>query len=449
MLKKIADETKIKIILLVGIILRIYYVIATPVVQNRQYDLGSVDASQNIFTGHLGYIYYLFTYRHVIETDPREIYQFFHPPLHHGIEAFWLSLINIFTKDFTKQIEWLQVPVLAYSIVLLFVVLELLKELDFNVEAKIIVIAIVAFHPTLIFMAGSLNNDGLSVLFQFMIIWLTVRWNKNKTCTNIIWIALSIGFGMLTKLSVGLMAIPVAFVFAYSFVAEWTDNKKFPLIRFFQYVIFGVFCIPIGLAWAIRCLIKFDMPLMYVNKLPQDSWQYVGNYSLWQRFGIPNPMTLVNNLMHGSLGFGENMWMQMFRTAALGECDLGDFSLIGKVVSLLMIFIATLLALMAFIAFVKVIIIDKNNVFSQKEGREIKWFFVIVYVAQFFSYVKFCYGYPHQCTMNFRYMVPTILVPALALGEEMSVKTSQVKKITVYAFSIIALFTVIIWGVSV
>jgi len=236
MLKKIADETKIKIILLVGIILRIYYVIATPVVQNRQYDLGSVDASQNIFTGHLGYIYYLFTYRHVIETDPREIYQFFHPPLHHGIEAFWLSLINIFTKDFTKQIEWLQVPVLAYSIVLLFVVLELLKELDFNVEAKIIVIAIVAFHPTLIFMAGSLNNDGLSVLFQFMIIWLTVRWNKNKTCTNIIWIALSIGFGMLTKLSVGLMAIPVAFVFAYSFVAEWTDNKKFPLIRFFQYV---------------------------------------------------------------------------------------------------------------------------------------------------------------------------------------------------------------------
>lgn len=66
-------------ILLMGILLRLYYILATPVIQSRQYDLGSVDAEQGIFTGHLGYIFYLFTKKGLPDFDPREVYQFFHP----------------------------------------------------------------------------------------------------------------------------------------------------------------------------------------------------------------------------------------------------------------------------------------------------------------------------------------------------------------------------------
>lgn len=409
-LKNINYRVKNLIVVAIGVLLRFYYIIATPVLQKNQYDLGSVEAAKDIFTGHLGYIYYLFTFKRIPDFDPREVYQFFHPPLHHGIEALWLSVVNLFTKDFNSQLEWLQIPTLVYSCMIIFVTWNLVRELKMPENRQWIVLAIVSLHPTLIYMAGSLNNDGLSLLFQFAAIWLVVRWYNNKTSANIIWIALAISLGMLTKLSASLMAIPTAFVFLYVLVTEWKTENAFPLRRFLQYVVFGIVCIPLGMCWAVRCKIRFDMPIAYVNKLPEDSWQYVGNYSLWQRFGLPNPVEFVSNLSHGSIGFGENMWVQMFRTAALGEMDLSGLSMPVKILSMLLIMVSGVVAALAFIAFIRF--------FGTKTyDFAIKWFLIIIYLVQVISFVRFCYGYPHQCTMNFRYMVPVLIPQAIALAD--------------------------------
>ena len=390
--------------------LRFIYVWQTPVLQKNQYDIGSVDVSQGIFTGHLGYIYYLYTNRHLPDFDPREVYQFFHPPLHHGIEALWLSVVDLFTKDFVSQLEWLQVPTLVYSCLIVLVTWNLVKELRIPESRQWVVLAIVSLHPTLIYMAGSLNNDGLALLFQFSVIWLVVRWYNNKTTANIIWIALAISLGMLTKLSASLMAIPTALVFLYVLAMEWKSERAFPIKRFIQYAIFGIVCVPLGMSWAVRCKIRFDMPLAYVNKLPEDSWQYIGNYTLWQRFGIPNPLTLVDNLTHGSIGYGYNMWVQMFRTAALGEMDLSELPLTQKVLSMLLILVTGIVAALAFVAFIR-FLGTKTYDFA------IKWFLIIIYLVQVISFVRFCYGYPHQCTMNFRYMVPVLIPQAIALAD--------------------------------
>lgn len=409
-LRNISNKTKNLIVVLLGLALRFCYVIATPVLQKNQYDIGSVDASQGIFTGHLGYIYYLYANRRLPDFDPREVYQFFHPPLHHGIEALWLSIGNFFTKDFAVQLEWLQIPTLIYSCLIVFVTWKLVKELGVSDNRQWIVLGVIALHPTLIYMAGSLNNDGLSLLFQFAVIWFVVRWYKNRTTPNIVWIALAISLGMLTKLSASLMAIPTAFVFLYVFVAEWKELGSFPIKRFIQYVVFGVICVPLGMSWAVRCKLKFDMPLAYVNKLPEDSWQYIGDYTLWQRFGIPNPIEFIKNLSHGSIGFGENMWVQLFRTAALGEMDLSELSMTLKVLSMLLILVTTVVALIAFVKFIRLFRTDGYE-------RAIKWFMIIIYFVQVISFVRFCYGYPHQCTLNFRYMVPVLIPQAIALAE--------------------------------
>ncbi len=398
------------IVCVIGIILRVVYIISTPVLQKNQYDLGSAEVSKGIFTGHLGYIYYLFTFRHLPNFDPREVYQFFHPPFHHGIEAIWLSVVNVFTNDFVAQLEWLQVPTLVYSCLIICVTWKLIKELGIPENRQWIVLAVISFHPTLIYDAGSLNNDGLSLLFQFAVIWLVVRWYHGRTTSNIIWIALAISLGMLTKLSASLMAIPTAFVFLYVFITEWKASNAFPIKRFVQYLVFGIVCIPLGMSWAVRCKIKFDMPLAYVNKLPEDSWQYIGNYTLWQRFGVPNPIEFIKNLSHGSIGFGENMWVQLFRTAALGEMDLSELSMALKVLSMLLILITFIVAITAFVMFIKFFK-------TKKYDNAIKWFLIIIFFVQFISFVRFCYGYPHQCTLNFRYMVPVLVPQAIALSE--------------------------------
>lgn len=447
MFKSISEKAKRWIIVLLGTLIRLYYVCAVPVVQTRQYDLGSAVPSDGIFTGHLGYMFYLFTYKRLPDFDPREVYQFFHPPLHHIIEALWMNIVNIFTTDFETVLEWLQIPTLIYSALVLVVAGFILSELKCKDSTSLIVLIILAFHPSYIFMAGSINNDGLALLFQFLIILFVIRWYKNRTTSNIIWIALSIGFGMLTKLSVALLAIPVAFVFISTFIEETREYSRFATKRFIQYLLFGIICVPIGMAWAVRCNIRFGMPLTYVNKLPNDSWQYIGNYSLWERFGVPNLVGLIKNLANGSLGFGENMWIQLFRTSALGECDLSQFPLGGKLIAMLMILVSGLIAIWALICFVKTYLIDKQKETTNRIGWIIKWFLILIYILSFGSYIKFCYSYPHQCTMNFRYMLLTVFIPAVGFKTVKDNKTCNLLgKSILLAYSCISIVLVGMWS---
>ena len=430
------NRMSLLIIFATGILLRLYYILATPVIQTRQYDLGSAVPEEEIFSGHLGYIFYLFTYKGLPDFDPREVYQFFHPPLHHTLSALWMGVVSLFTDNRDLWIEWLQVLPFLYSVLMLFIIWQICKEFGLQGRALLLVMTIVAFHPHLIFMAGSINNDCLALLFQFATIWLALRWYRERNYKNILGIALTISLGMLTKLSVGMFAIPVAFLFLYVLITEWQEKVKearcniwkcLPGKRILQYVVFGLVCIPIGLSWAVRCLIQFEMPLTYVNHLPEESWQYVGNYSLMERFFIPNPIEFLKNLAHGSLGFGENVWVQLFRTAALGECDLSTFPLWGKVVALLMIAASFVIAVWAFILLIRVFVLGKQKDFPVLDmGKRCFW--LIGYAVLFISYLNFCYNFPHQCTMNFRYMVPTVLYPALAAG--LAIQHSQGKRWT-------------------
>lgn len=492
MKRRVTDNIRLKIIMITGILLRLYYVVATPVIQTRQYDLGSAVPSEGIFTGHLGYIFYLFTYKGLPDFDPREVYQFFHPPLHHTLSALWMGVVSMFTDNQNTWIEWLQILPLIYSVLIIFVTLQICKEFKLQDKALLVVMTIISFHPSLIFMAGSINNDGLSLLFQFLTVWFALRWYRERNYKNILAIALSISLGMLTKLSVGMVAIPVAFLFMYVLITEWQEKvavaqngkaqkdesglktdintgsdevnattpnhnvrvniwKCLPWKRIVQYATFGIVCVPIGLAWAVRCLIKFDMPLTYVNKLPEQSWQYVGNYSLWERF-VPNVPGIINNLLRGSLGYGENVWVQLFRTAALGECDMSTFPVWGKFVALAMMGIAFLIAIWAFVLMIRVLLFGKKQEFPVLD-MGIRCFLLIAYAVLFISYINFCYNFPHQCTMNFRYMVLTVLFPAvaagLAIGHAPEKKWTKVFSWLTVAYAIVSVLTIIVWCIAV
>lgn len=421
--------------------MRVLYVVLG-CVDDRQYDPGSVDLNQGIMTGHLGYIYYLFTNHKLPDFDPREVYQFFHPPLHHAIEAIELSICNLFTNNQHAMLESLQILPCIYSILTLFVLLGICRKLPMGKMAEHIALAVFAFHPSLILLSGSVNNDCLSVLFSVLCLYTTMCYVQNKSYKNIIAIALSISLGMITKLSVSLLAFPIAAVFIYEFIKEWRESG-FPRPRFIQYVVFGCVCAPIGLSWAIRCYIQFDMPLNYVNRLPADSWQYVGNYSLLQRFGIPNPIAFIKGLAHGSLGFGENMWMQLFRTAALGECDLSLSPMYEKIMSLIVMGVAGVLALLAFYCMMRVFCSKKWDILVSY-----KLLLLIAYGILFASYVQFCVNYPHQCTMNFRYIILTIIPPALALGlwtEELDKRGKGIVNILVGAFTVCSSILTVMW----
>ncbi len=56
----------------------------------RQHDIGEFNTGE-VTGGHLGYMAYLYQNHHLYQEDYREIFQFCHPPLHHGICAAWVA----------------------------------------------------------------------------------------------------------------------------------------------------------------------------------------------------------------------------------------------------------------------------------------------------------------------------------------------------------------------
>ena len=82
-------------------------------------------------------------------------------------------------------------------------------------------------------------------------------------------------------------------------------------------------------------------------------------------------------------------------------------------------------------------------------------FWLIGYAILFISYLNFCYNFPHQCTMNFRYMVPTVLYPAVAAGLRIRYAVNcKTKWITVFTglvtvYGIVSVITVAVWCIAV
>lgn len=446
-MKKLTDRQKLLIIIAAGILARVLYIMLMPVVEFAQYDKGSVYLDENVMTGHLGYIFYLVQNHGVPDFDPRTIYQFNHPPVHHILCALMVSFVKLFTDDFQIWVESIQVVTLLYSVITLFVSDKICEELNLKFSARTLVITILAFQPTLIMTAGSVNNDGAGLMFMVLATWFALRFYRTRSYKDILLLALSIGVGMLSKLSAGLIAVPVGVLMLYVLIKEWVAEKKFPGKRFLQYVVFAVVCCPIGLFWVLRCYLKFGMPPTYIAFLPETSEQYIGMYSFAERMLLPNPIELCKNLLHGKIGMGWNIWVQMARTSALGECDLAEISMAGKAVAMGMLGINFLIALWAFVDFVRVAwIARKTKAFALKD-RGLRIFFVLGWITMMYSYLSFGNTYPHECSLNFRYIQYAIWPPLLALGymEGSKDKVNAWKKALVGVYMVLSLAIVVIW----
>lgn len=447
---KLKSNPWLYIILGLGIFLRIYYIVTTPVCNLGQYDLGGAIPEQGILNGHIGYIYYLFLNKAIPNFDPLSVYEFYQPPTHYIISALWLSFVSLFTKSQELQTELIQVVPFVSSVLQIFVVYKICKEWGFKEYATNLVMATLCFSPGMIMLSGSINNDNLSYLFHFIVILCAIRWYKCRNTKNIVILALAIGIGMLAKLSTGMVAVPVAFMFLYVFIGDIRSNKKFPGKRFLQYVIFGIICCPIGLLWVVRCNLKFGVPLNYVGTLSDETWGYVGNYSTASRMLPPNPITLLNNIKGGGIGYSQNVWVQMIRTSSCTEADMAAFPMWAKLTIVLMMGIVFITAFVSFVGLFRSFVIGygKNEVVNMSMCHDmgLRLFWLVGYATLMYSYFSFAYKFPQQCSMNFRYIVPVLMYPAvgLAMWLEREGTAKWIKKTVNIIFAAYALWSAVL-----
>ncbi len=412
--KKYLTQLNSLMIIGTGFFLKLHYVLQTSV-YNRQHDMGAFGSD----AGHAGYIEYLLFNHHLADFDVRDRWQFYHPPLHHAISAVWIYINeNIFLVGRDPARESLQTLTLFYSMCIIISAYRILRHFKLTGKALYIPLIIISFHPAFILLSGSINNDVLSVAFMLGAVISTLKWYENQTMKNILKIALCIGLGMMTKLSAALVAPPVAVMFLIVFIKKIrTDGKKL----FIQFCSFAAVCCPLGLWYGIRNYIKWKIPITYVQELDKGMLQYIGNKSFLSRITDFSPKQFRSVFIQWAYeengevkGYNEyNPLIAILKNSlfeeGINESSFPENSIMFKFSAVLFI-IGTVIALYAFIAMI-VTLFRKCRTYSAE-----KVFFAVFYLTIMINFYKMCYDYPFTCTMNFRYVTPTVIIGALSVG---------------------------------
>ncbi|MCD8095902.1 MAG: glycosyltransferase family 39 protein [Ruminococcus sp.] len=404
------------LILALSFMVKFYYVYYTSVYtrQNDVHKFGGED-------GHAAYIEYILYNHKLPDFDIREVWQFCHPPLHHIICAVWIEISeNILGVGYNPARESLQTLTLFYSMAIMITAYKIFRHFKLEGFALYVPMIIVAFHPAFILMSGAINNDVLSVVFMMGAILCTLKWYENQTFKGILKIALCIGLGMMTKLTAALVAPPIAVVFLIVFVRKFkTDGKKL----FAQFASFAVVCVPLGLWFEIKNYIKYKVPITYVQEMSENVTQYIGDQSFFSRitdfsssqFDSVFEQWLSYSDSGEAISYNEyNPLVTLLKNSLFGEAiDESNFLGDSYMLAICRIFF-WLAAVLALICFAMMIV----TMFRKSCGMDTaqKTLFGGFYLMMMVNFYKMAHDYPFTCTMNFRYITPTVIVTTLFLG---------------------------------
>lgn len=232
-------------------------------------------------------------------------------------------------------------------------------------------------------------------MFIFICVLYCIKWYKDPTYKNIIILAVSLGAGMMAKVNAVLIAVTIGGLF----LIKLLESKRFFSIDLWkQYFTFCFISIPLGMWHPIRNMIKCNQPLGYVLKLSENSRLYVGNYTFKERF---LSFDFINNVIKNPqcLPYDEfNLPTYIIKSSMLNEYlpnYKGDLIKVLLILNTIMIFFSLIAMIYAFV--------------NVREKWIISFIMGSVWIVQEISFIYFNIKYPFGCTMDFRYIVTTLL----------------------------------------
>ena len=419
---KLTKENSLLYIIFGGMLMRTAYVLFMDI-WTLQNDGGTFTGfgTPNINNGHIGYVEYIYKFFHIPDMDPYEYFGYYHPPLHHIIEAIWMTVQRLIGVPEALAFENMQIPTLIYSALCMLVMLHILEEAEVPGKLLTFGMLLFAFHPRMMVLAGSVNNDILALLLLLVTIWRTLVWIREKNFKNIILMALSLGFGMISKLNTAICAFSIALIFLLWFIRVIKEKNQVAIKNIIlQYLVFGVICVPIGLSYIVRNLVLFgEKPgIPSPALIPNESVMYTGDYSVWSIIGVPSLADLHVEFPFHPLSAKaiHNTWVILFQTGLFAEAyptTIGDFLLafaqIAYVASIIVAVVTTVVFLVAYgLRLVKQI--REKSDYSDVLNTAFLW---TTYVFMLLSFCLYVFKYPYTCSSDFRYMTASLVFTSL------------------------------------
>ena len=437
-------DAAIPLIIVAGFLMQLLPVFRLPYAFSN-HDLGEFGAltDSTINGGHLGFINYLVKFgRLPTDVNPMipEFRDFYHPPVYHIIQAVFFRLNLLLGIPPEAALENLQILTLLAGSLCQWMICRIMQQLGISHKGTCIGLLFTAFQPAFLIFSATPNNDIFSIFFILLTILYALRWAETQTLRNIIGAGIALGLGMGTKLSVGIIALPLGLIFALRFFQNLADWKRY--IR--QFSVFLLISVPLGTAWQIFHAIAYQAPLNYVPT-PAETIS-LSHLPRAMRFGFPDPEALRSLFYSGIRKLDYNVWFQTLKTALFDELVLFPTGSPMWYTSYWLTALFALLMLVSAVLFVRLLLIRKTTL------KPVDKLFLLVYgMALLGSYLLFCSQYAYVCTFNFRYIMPILLLCAVALGDYCSKKKSLLSKLLIGLTALFAalscfVYIVYLWG---
>lgn len=380
-------------IIAAAFILHLYYIQNTPV-NIRQHDLNGI----------------LFYMQRITENginwrgfDPWYMYYFFHQPLHFIINGY-IAEFAIFLWDTNKLAEeGLQYVSLFYVTSSSIIALGIFKELNFSIKNIYAALILFSFNPTLTLFSGYISDDTPTLFWSLLFIYFLLLWYNERGIKYLIFAAASLGFGVLTKLSILMLVPATVCLFAYKLYSS--DNKKEILQQISYFIIIAV---PVALIWIIRNHVFYDMPFYNIPDTPPagqnfkylDLWERIGNFSL---LSFP--------FLKSSAINEPNILLSIVKTELFGEWNFGSVYSLLYFYSLCFYVLNIILKVITAIG---VFVIIKQNI--THIISPLLCFFVIIYLTIWGYAINYALKYPYICSADFRLFSQLIIVETVILA---------------------------------
>ncbi len=423
---------------LLAAFLRSFYVYYTPSWM-RQHDVIGFGAGD----GQAAFIEYFYQGHLLIDFDPREKWGFFQPPLHHMLSALWIHLQEFLGFTYEKACENVQILTLIFSFITLYFSYLIFRYFRLEGEGLITAFAIAAVHPGFILMAGSVNNDMLAIMFSVMTIYYALKWNEDPKWRYTVALALTIGLGMMAKLSAALVAPAVALIFVVKWIHAGTDGFVSHMKKF---VVFSIICVPLGLWSPIRNMIRFGVPVGFTPGVGEPV-----NAPLWQRiFDVRTGKPFVCLEKYGDPYNEFNIFLGMIKTSLFGDQDFaiamteaGHGGIGAGLITAFgwgLFLSGVILAILCLRATVHVLCF-KYYIARRSERA----FLAVVYLISVAVYIRFMLVSGSYSSMDFRYVLYLIPVEALMAGVYMKESRGWYRRVTEAALAVFVLSTAAVY----
>ncbi len=447
-MKILKDEKITKICTIaVGVLaamLRLFYIYYTPV-WRRQHDVIDFGADE----GQAPFIEYFHQGHLLLDFDPREKWGFFQPPLHHMLAALWIHIQELIGISYNAACEHVQVLTLIYSLITLYFAYLIFKYFKLKGLSLLVAFTIAAVHPGFILMAGSINNDMLAIMLTVMTMYFGLRWKDEPSWKYTIILALTIGLGMMAKLSAALVAPAVALIFIIKMIQGGTDSFVQYMKKF---VVFGLICFPLALWSPVRNHIKFGVPVNYSPEVGEEIKASLAACIFDIRCSIP----YVSRIRNGDPYDEFNVFLAMMKTSLFGDENfslaLAEAGHSGMGAALmtglgwLLLISGAALAVLCLYFTVRILISDR--IIASKGTRA---YIAMIYIVSLLMYISFIIKAPYYSSMDFRYVLYLIPIEALTAGlyvTDCELMTKRILSIDtcIFLVSTVAVYVMLYWG---